>query len=634
VSARGDDRKHREGGEGQTLTGHAPEAHRPAGADAGVLGPNHPEEPAITRLRRMLPDAWAMIRPYWFSEDRWMARGLLLVIVSLTLGMVYINVLFNQWNNAFFSALQDKNQTAFFHQLLRVTWLVGVFIVLAVYQLYLNQMLEIRWRRWLTERYLRAWLAGGAYYRMQLVARETDNPDQRIAEDAHLLTSHTLALLVGGMRAVVTLATFVAILWGLSGTLTVALGGFSITLPGYMVWVALLFAVGGTLLTDWIGRPLVRLNFDRQRCEADFRFGLVRFRENTEGVALYRGEADEFRGFRERFEAVVLNWWDIMRRQKRLTYFTAGYGQAAWIFPSVVAAPRYFRGELGLGGLMQTIGAFNQVQDSLSFFVQSYKEIAAWCAVVERLAGFERALERVHIQAARGGGVRRADGVPTHLTVDGVDLWLPDGQPLIENVNLTLLRGDTVLLGGASGSGKSTLLRALAGIWPFGRGEIRASRDARVLFLPQKPYLPIGTLREVVSYPMPASGVDDVTLRETLEAVGLPGLAGRLHEAGHWALQLSPGEQQRIAFARALIQKPDWLFLDEATSAVDEATEERLYRLVRERLADATVFSVGHRATLRPFHARRLLVQSNGSGPSSIVDVTAAPEVGPGVLVH
>ena len=435
------------------------------------------------------------------------------------------------------------------------------------------------------------------------------------------------------MRALVSLVAFVAILWALSGTLTVSVGwSFSIILPGYMVWVAFLYAIAGTWLTHWIGRPLVRLNYDKQRCEADFRFGLVRFRENTEGVALYRGEADELRGFRERFEAVVMNWWDIMRRQKRLTYFTAGYGQAAWIFPSVVAAPRYFRGDLTLGGLMQTIGAFSQVQASLSFFIDSYKQIAEWCSVVERLSGFEHALERVRIQAAAGGGVRRADGGGTDLTVEGVDLYLPDGQPLIANVNLSLLRGDTVLLGGASGSGKSTLFRAIAGIWPFGRGEIRGPCGTQVLFLPQKPYLPIGTLREVVSYPRPAGGVDDEALRESLAAVGLRELAGRLSEAGHWALQLSPGEQQRIAFARAVVQKPDWLFLDEATSAVDEATEARLYRLVRERLAGTTVFSVGHRATLRPFHSRQLLVRANGNGPSSIVEVTAVAESARGNL--
>ena len=566
-----------------------------------------------------------MISPYWSSEDRWRARGLLLAVVLLTLGMVYLTVLLNQWNNAFYSALQEKNMPAFRGQLFRVTYLITIFIFLAVYQVYLNQMLEIRWRRWLTDRYLRAWLSNDAYYRMQLQASETDNPDQRIAEDVHLLASHTLALFTGGLRAVVTLVTFVAILWGLSGSLSVTVGEVSIRLPGYMVWVALSYAIVGTWVTDWLGRPLVRLNFERQRYEADFRFSLVRFRENAEGVALYRGEADELRGFRERFEEVVSNWWRIMLRQKRMTYFTSGYGLGAWIVPSIVAAPRYFRGELGLGGLMQTAQAFQQVQDALSFFVQSYKEIAAWCAVVDRLAGFDRTLERVHLQAA--SGFRRVEGRPTHLTVAGVDIYRPDGQLLMANVNFSLRRGDTVLLTGASGSGKSTLIRAIAGIWPFGQGEIRAAPDARILFLPQRPYLPIGVLRDVVSYPMPAGGVDDAALREMLEAVGLIELGVHLDEPAHWALRLSPGEQQRIAFARALVQKPEWLFLDEATSAVDEATEARLYRLLRERLSETTLFSIGHRTTLHAFHARRLVVQLAGSGPASVVELPAAPDL-------
>jgi putative ATP-binding cassette transporter len=566
-----------------------------------------------------------MIGPYWFSEDRWAARGLLLAVVLLTLGMVYLTVLLNQWNNTFYGALQDKDLVAFRGQLFRVTWLIGNFIFLAVYQAYLNQMLEIRWRRGLNDRYLRAWLADGAYYRMQLVARETDNPDQRIAEDVHLLASHTLGLFSGGLRAIVTLVTFVAILWGLSGTFTVSVGVFSIIIPGSMVWVAVLYATAGTLLTDWLGRPLVRLNFDRQRYEADYRFSLVRFRENTEGVAMYGGEADEFRGFRKRFEHVVGNWWGIMRRQKRMAYFTSGYGLGAWIVPSIVAAPRYFRGELGLGGLMQTTQAFQQVQDALSFFIQSYKELAAWSAVVERLAGFERALEHVRHRST-DGGVRRAEGSPTHLSVKGVDLDLPDGKPLMANINFSLLRGETVLLGGASGSGKSTLVRAIAGIWPFGRGEIHVPQGARVLFLPQRAYLPIGALRDVVSYPMSGDGVKDRTLREALEAVGLTEIAGRLDEEAYWALQLSPGEQQRLAFARTLVQKPGWLFLDEATSALDETTEACLYRLVRERLPETMVFSIGHRATLDPFHARRLMVKLSANGPASIVEMPAAPD--------
>ena len=587
-----------------------------------ISGPNHQRPFAITGLRQVLRDAWAMTHPFWFSEDRWAARGLLLAVIDLNLGIVYINVLLNKWNNTFYDALQAKNYTVFLHQLIRFSWLAGLFIVFTVYQFYLNQMLQIRWRRWLTEYYLRGWLTEAAYYRMQFVAGEADNPDQRVAEDVPQFIASTLNLGIGGMRAVVTLISFVAILWSLSGTL--AIPGSSIRLPGDLVWAALLYALAGTWLTDWMGRPLVRLNFDQQRYEADFRFNLVRFRENAEGVALYHGEEDELRTFRERFGSIIRNWWGIMRQQKRITWLTAGYGQAAVIFPLIVVAPRYFRDQILLGGLMQTAAAFGQVQDSLSLIVSSYTDIAAWRAVVERLAGFQSTLELAHIQAATEVGIHHVEGNRGGLIVDGVELDLPDGQPLIADVNLSLRRGESALLSGSSGLGKSTLLRAIAGIWPFGRGEIRVPSNTRLLFLPQKPYLPIGTLREAVSYPMPAGGVDDTNLHEALEAVGLPELAARLDETCHWALQLSPGEQQRIAFARALVQEPDWLFLDEATSAVDEATEARLYRLVRDRLPRTTLLSVGHRVTLRPFHDRQLFAQPDGDGPASIEEVSAS----------
>ena len=577
----------------------------------------------MTRLREMLRDAWTLIRPYWFSEDRWAGRGLLLVVVVLNLFIVYINVLLSKWYNLFYNSLQDKDFAAFGSLLLRFSWLAGLFIVAAVYQIYLNQMLQIRWRRWLTDRYLGAWLADGAYYRMQLTSGETDNPDQRIADDLRLFVTGALTLSIGGMRAVVTLVSFLGILWGLSGSVTLPIGG-GVTVPGYMVWAALLYAIAGTWLTNLIGRPLVRLNFNQQRYEADFRFSLVRFRENTEGVALYGGEADEMRSFRERFSAVVRNWWDIMRQQKRLTWFTAGYSQAAIIFPILVAAPRYFRGEIPLGALMQTSQAFGQVQDSLSFIVTSYTDIAEWRAVVLRLLGFERALARVRAEAAVEG-VHHGTGAADSLSLDRVNLALPGGRPLMEGVSFDIRPGDTALISGPSGAGKSTLFRAIAGIWPFGRGDVRLPRDGRVLFLPQKPYLPIGTLREVVSYPTPLSGVSDAALRQTLEAVGLPELAGRLDEATHWALALSPGEQQRIAFARALVQKPEWLFLDEATSALDEETEARLYALLRERLPGTTVVSVGHRSTLRAFHARRLVVTPNGTGAATVTEVAAQP---------
>jgi len=569
----------------------------------------------MARLRELLQDTWTLIRPYWFSEDRWAGRGLLILVIGLNLGIVYINVLLNQWNNAFYNALQDKNFTVFWSQLVRFTWLAALFIVAAVYQIYLNQMLQIRWRRWLTERYLGAWLADGAYYRMQLTAAETDNPDQRIAEDLRLFVGATLTLGIGGMRAVVTLVAFLGILWGLSGSITVPIGS-GWTIPGYMVWAALLYAIVGTWLTNLIGRPLVRLNFDQQRYEADFRFSLVRFRENAEGVALYRGEADELRNFRERFGEVVGNWWAIMRRQKRLTWFTAGYGQAAIIFPFVVAAPRYFRGEMQLGGLMQVASAFGQVQDSLSFIISAYTDIAQWRSVVQRLVGFEWALARMRADAA-SDGVRQRPGTGEALALDRVDLNLPGGRPLVEGATLDFRPGDSALISGPSGVGKSTLFRAIAGIWPFGTGEISLPRDGRVLFLPQKPYLPIGTLREVVSYPTPPGGIDDNALREALDAVGLSALTGRLGEHAHWALALSPGEQQRIAFARALVQKPAWLFLDEATSALDEESEVRLYTLLRARLPGVAVVSVGHRSTLRPFQARSRVVTPHGAGAAT-----------------
>jgi len=576
----------------------------------------------MTRLREMLRDAWTLIRPYWFSEDRWAGRGLLLVVVVLNLFIVYINVLLSKWYNLFYNSLQDKDFAAFGSLLIRFSWLAGFYIVAVVYQIYLNQMLQIRWRRWLTERYLGAWLTDGAYYRMQLTSGETDNPDQRISDDLRLFVTGALSLSIGGMRAVVTLVSFLGILWGLSGSVTLPIGA-GVALPGYMVWAALAYAIAGTWLTNLIGRPLVRLNFNQQRYEADFRFSLVRFRENTEGVALYKGEADEMRSFRERFGSVVRNWWDIMRQQKRLTWFTSGYGQAAIIFPILVAAPRYFRGEIPLGALMQTSQAFGQVQDSLSFIITSYTDIAEWRAVVLRLLGFERALARVRADAAVEG-VRHGTGAAGALSLDRVNLALPGGRSLMEGVSFDIQPGDTTLISGPSGAGKSTLFRAIAGIWPFGRGEIRLPRDGRVLFLPQKPYLPIGTLREVVSYPTPPAGLADGALREALQVVGLPELATRLDETAHWALALSPGEQQRIAFARALVQRPDWLFLDEGTSAVDEETEARLYSLLRERLPGTTVVSVGHRSTLRAFHTRRLIVTPNGTGPAYVEESAPA----------
>ncbi len=564
--------------------------------------------------KTFIRDLWALSRPYWFSEERWLARGLLAVVVALNLALVYVNVLINEWNNDFYNTLQSMDKAGFFHQLLRFSGFAAAYIVIAVYQLYLTQMLQMRWRRWLTGRYLGDWIGERVYYRLQLTDRGTDNPDQRIADDLSGFCERTLTLTLGLLSAVVTLVSFVSILWGLSGSLSFAFNGTQIAIPGYMVWVALAYAVCGTALIHFIGRPLIGLNFTQQKFEANFRFSLVRVRENTEAIALYAGEESEIRRLMRCFGDVVANWWAIMKRQKTLTWFRAGYNQVAIIFPFVVAAPRYFAGSIQLGGLMQTASAFGQVQDALSWFVNAYTQLAEWKATVDRLTSFRDATQRAQEAAQTTEGVRLAAHDGADVVAEDVSIDLPGGKALLAPLTLDFPRGERVLLTGPSGSGKSTLFRALAGIWPFGRGRVLIPSGARVLFLPQKPYLTIGSLREQLCYPAAADAFKDEELRAALEACGLPQFLGRLDEEQHWAQQLSGGEQQRIAFARALLQKPDWLFMDEATSALDEASEARLYRLLLAELPQTAVVSIGHRASLGRFHRRRLEIGADAAG--------------------
>jgi vitamin B12/bleomycin/antimicrobial peptide transport system ATP-binding/permease protein len=547
-----------------------------------------------------LRQAWNMAWPYWKSDEKWSAWGLLGAIIALNLISVWLNVRFNSWYNDFYNALQQYDWGEFWWQFAIFGMIAAALIVVAVYSFYLRAILHIRWRRWLTGRFLRDWLDDQAYYRMQLTQQTTDNPDQRIQEDLDSFATMTLGLSIGLLNAVVTLLSFLSILWVLSGALTIPLGGLSITIPGYMVFAALIYAVAGTMLTRWIGRPLIQLTFDQQRYEADFRFSLVRLRENAENVAFYRGEARELDTFLSRFARVVMNWWGIIRRRKKLTWFTTGYSQLAVVFPFIVAAPRYFDKVIQLGGLMQISSAFGQVQESLSFIVTSYTEIAQYQAVVQRLSGFRAKMEEIAkeragvqpIEIERGG---------SGLAVESLDLDLPDGRPLREDIALSASPGKPLLITGPSGVGKSTVLRAIAGLWPFGRGRVRVT-DGRALFLPQRPYLPLGTLADALVYPRSAAELPRERLVEALRTVGLPHLVERLDEEQNWAQRLSIGEQQRVAFARVLLARPEIVFLDEATSALDEAAETSLYRLLREAPWRPTIVSVGHHGTLQRFH--------------------------------
>ena len=565
---------------------------------------------------RFVSAFWALTRPYWVSVERGKGLALLAAVVALSLALVWINVEINAWNAEFYNAIQDKKLDAFYRLLGKFTLLAFLFIGMAVYRLYLQQMLQIEWRTWLNGRFLGDWLSGRAYYRLQLLDRGTDNPDQRIAEDLRIFVDATLSLGLGLLSAVVTLVSFVTILWTLSGVLTVTLGGSELAIPGYMVWFALIYAAGGTWLTHLIGRPLIRLDFNQQRFEADYRFSLVRLRENSEGVALYRGEQEEFANFRARFAHVITNWWSIMRKQKQLGFFTVSYAQIAIIFPFVVAAPRYFSGQIMLGQLMQTASAFGHVQGALSWFIEAYPQFAMWKATVDRLTGFSAALEHARREAERLDGDRvEAEGAS--LSLEALALAQPQGKPLLAPTTIELARGEHVLVTGPSGAGKSTLFRALAGIWPYWSGKIALPHGARLLFLPQKPYLPIGALKYAVCYPADPAQFQDAQVSAALQAVELTPIAHELAREENWGQVLSGGEQQRLAFARALLNRPDWLFLDEATAALPDESQARLYRLLHERLPGTTLVSIGHRASLAPFHARHLAWQdAGGSAPA------------------
>jgi putative ATP-binding cassette transporter len=574
----------------------------------------------FSAFRRFSARVWALSAPYFRSEDKWKARGLLLAIVLLNLGAVYMLVLINEWNRVFYDALQNKNAAVFWTQLGRFTYLAFAFIIIAVYRFYLTQLLEMRWRAWMTTHYLQRWLADHAFYQLEL-ARFTganngglnatntpDNPDQRIQEDINLFTTYSISLSMGLLNAVVTLLSFVGILWSLSGAFAFTLGGTSYSIPGFMVWMAVLYCVVGSIITHYIGRPQIKLNFQQQRVEADFRHHMVRVREYSESIALDKGEAVERAHLDTRFSAVLANYLKLIKAQKNLVWFTNFFGQAAVVFPFIVAAPRFFSGAIQLGELMQISSAFGRVQDSLSWLVDNYSSLAAWRATTDRLTSFEdnisslvqqgRARTAINVIANNENPLAGADT----LAVSGLSLALPTGATLLSGVSLKAGPGESVLVKGPSGSGKSTLFRALAGIWPFSKGQTHVPANA--MFIPQRPYFPDGTLRDALAYPQPAAQYSDEALKQALGDALLPKLASRLDDPDAWSQKLSGGEQQRLAIARVLLKKPSWIFADEATSALDEVAEKTLHEilLAQVKAAKGGMVSIAHRPSVAAFH--------------------------------
>jgi len=567
----------------------------------------------VNNIRSTLATVWRIAIPYFNSEDKWAGRGLLAAVVSIELSLVAIDVLLNQLNARFYKERQERNWESFVREIGIFSLLAACFIALAVYQLYLNQWLQIRWRRWLTSHYLGEWLQGPNHYRMQLQGDAADNPDQRVSDDVKLFVERTLDIGLQLLSSAVTLASFVVILWGLSEAAPLHLFGKEYPIPGYLVWGAVMYAVFGTALTQWIGSPLIRLDFNQQRYEANFRFNLVRVRENSEQIALLQGESAERARLWDRFDNVVENWYGIMSRTKRLTAFTASYSQAAVIFPYILAAPAYFADKIQLGGLTQTASAFGSVQRALSVFVTIYRTLAEWRAVVARLDGFEMSIVSATTLASSPDsiGVVSSDGGKA-IDLRKLMVNLPNGKPLVAADGLGLRAGERTLVTGPSGSGKSTLFRAIAGIWPFGNGSIAVPANASLMMLPQRPYFPIGSLHAAIVYPGETESFNPDRVRDVLAMVGLPQLGPRLEEEGHWNRMLSLGEQQRLGLARALLHKPDYLFLDEATASLDEPSEADLYALLTGKLPQTTIVSIGHRSTLEAFHQRNITMVRDG----------------------
>ena len=592
-----------------------------------TAGPTHDTMNDPSRwqaFRQQTARIWALSLPYFQSEKKWQARAMLLAIVLLNLGAVYMLVLINQWNRVFYDALQNKDAVVFWAQLWRFTYLAFSFIVIAVYRFYLTQLLEMRWREWMTDHYLRRWLSNNAFYKMELARYSElaesagttadggqvapDNPDQRIQEDLFLFTRYTMALSMGLLNAVVTLVSFIGILWTLSGAMSFELFGESFTIPGFMVWMALLYCVAGSVATYYIGRPQIMLNYRQQRFEADFRHHMTRVREYSEAIALDRGAPVERGHLDQRFGSLLFNYLRLIKAQKNLIWFTTFFSQAAVVFPFIVAAPRFFAGAIQLGELMQIASAFGRVQDSLSWFVDSFPELAAWRATTDRLTSFEAGLtaQSKVLVSSRTMGERAVE------TRD-LTLALPDGAVLMSGVSVAAAPGDRVLVKGPSGSGKSTLFRAFAGIWPFARGEVALPPDFErdAMFVPQKPYFPNGPLRDALAYPESAKSYSDEALKTALCEALLPQLTGRLDDADAWAQKLSGGEQQRLALARVLLKKPKWIFADEATSALDEVAEKSLYKRLLTLVAEGggALISIAHRPGVAAFHDKRWEIQ-------------------------
>lgn len=564
--------------------------------------------------REFIVGLFHLITPYWNSEEKKSARLYLAGIITLTIAAVYMTLLLNEWFNSFYSALQNYDSDAVYRGLLRFTGLAFAHIAFAVYSYYLQQRLALRWRKWMTKNYLAKWTGQQMYYRLEMFSQGTaDNPDQRISEDINLFTARTLSFMSGLLRSATTIVCFIFVLWNLSEVLSFSAAGQEFHIYGYLVWTALAYSVLGTWITHKVGHRLVSLNYLQQKLEADFRFSMVRLRETAESVAFYNGAAKEEAFLSNRFMTLLRNTLFIIKKQKQLSWLTNSYAQIAIIFPFVVAVPRYLSQNISLGGLMQIANCFGKVQDAMSYFVDVYASLAEWQSCAERLLSFDKHIAAIEKETEEKSGSLVREETHDRLRLADVTISVPAmdenkrTREIISSASCTIKSGEHVILKGPSGSGKSTLLRTLAGFWPYVKGYISMPAPSEMMFIPQKPYIPMGTSAEAASYPLETA--DEEILSPLLVECGLSHLMEKTDTEADWSHILSLGEQQKLAFVRVFLRKPKWVFLDEATSAMDEETEEKMYRLLTA-LPGTTVISIGHRSTLDKWHNRVLRIEN------------------------
>ena len=550
--------------------------------------------------------------PYFRSEDRWRACGLLVGVIGSELFVVYVAVKVTEWTAAFFNAIELRDWNAVQVQLLMFLLITLGAILSGMGQYWFGQTLIIRWREWMTRRYVDLWMTEGRHYRIRFVDQSVDNIHLRIANDVLMFIRLTHELGTGFLNSIVSLASFAFILWTLSALAPMPLFGTDLSFPGYLIVLAIGYAALGTLIAHLIGKPLIPLQFMQQRYESDFRFAIARVQDQTEAVALMGGEKVERHELGRRYAALLANWVALVRRQNGLNGFIFGYYHVSTVFPVLVVTPAYLVGAITLGVLMQAAQAFQRVEAAFAFCVTSYAKIAEWKAVMDRVSQFETAMGTVDVPGPQGAAIEFAASANRGLSVDDLVLRMAGGEPITAVPALEVAPGERVLIRGPSGAGKSSLCRALAGIWPLGEGHIRLPKDARILALPQRSYFPLGTLRQVLTYPTPAEEADDADVRIALAAAGLGHLADRLDEDAEWATLLSGGEQQRVGFARALIHRPDILLLDEAVSTLEDGETRAVYELLAERLPDAIVITIGRSAELVALH-QRVIEMSGGS---------------------